>query len=329
MRSALDQEKHHDVAIMAYSAKFASGFYGPFREAVQCAPQYGDRKTYQQDPGNLHEAMREIELDIEEGADIIMVKPAMAFLDIVRTAKERFQMPTAAYNVSGEYSMVKAAAAQGWVDGERIMLDQIGYQSTVTEQTHRLAQVIREMDDLPEATAGLVAARLMAKHIGIPVVLEPLEDAIRLREHRLIRDIDNLLSAQNQAQVTRLVTAGIVYRLGKVDPDCAKWTDEDTDGLTEGLRDAVYAFMLREQRGGAAPVDPAEMLKAMAENLGKPNLPQPTGAQSSGGSTTSGPTINSSPVSDSPESLSKTLLYLDCMLQRYKKGFHEESPFIS
>jgi hypothetical protein len=184
--------------------------------------------------------------------------------------------------------------------GERIMLDQIGYQSTVTEQTHRLAQVIREIDDLPEATANLVAARLMARHIGIPVVLEPLEDVIRLREHRLIRDIDNLLSAQNQAQVTRLVTAGIVYRLGKVDPDCAKWTDDDTDGLTEGLRDAVYAFMLREQRGGAAPVDPAEMLKAMAENLGKPDLPQPTGVQSSGESTTSGPTINSSPVSDSP-----------------------------
>ncbi len=182
--------------------------------------------------------------------------------------------------------------------GERIMLDQIGYQSTVTEQTHRLAQVIREIDDLPEATANLVAARLMARHIGIPVVLEPLEDVIRLREHRLIRDIDNLLSAQNQAQVTRLVTAGIVYRLGKVDPDCAKWTDDDTDGLTEGLRDAVYAFMLREQRGGAAPVDPAEMLKAMAENLGKPDLPQPTGVQSSGESTTSGPTINSSPVSD-------------------------------
>jgi hypothetical protein len=184
--------------------------------------------------------------------------------------------------------------------GERIMLDQIGYQSTVTEQTHRLAQIIREIDDLPEATANLVAARLMARHIGIPVVLEPLEDAIRLREHRLIRDIDNLLSAQNQAQVTRLVTAGIVYRLGKVDPDCAKWTDEDTDGLTEGLRDAVYAFMLREQRGGAAPVDPAEMLQAMADSLGKPDLPQPTGQPSSGESTTSGPTISSSPVSDSP-----------------------------
>jgi porphobilinogen synthase len=123
MRAALDQEKYQDVSIMAYSAKFASGFYGPFREAVQCAPQYGDRKTYQQDPGNLHEAMREIALDIEEGADIIMIKPAMAFLDVVRTAKERFEMPTAAYNVSGEYAMVKAAAAQGWIDGERIMVE--------------------------------------------------------------------------------------------------------------------------------------------------------------------------------------------------------------
>jgi porphobilinogen synthase len=123
MRAALDHEKYHDVAIMGYSAKFASGFYGPFRDAAQCAPQYGDRKTYQQDPANLQEALREIALDIEEGADIIMVKPAMAYLDVVRAAKERFQMPTAAYNVSGEYSMVKAAAAQGWIDGERLMLE--------------------------------------------------------------------------------------------------------------------------------------------------------------------------------------------------------------
>lgn len=123
MRAALDQERHHDVAIMAYSAKYASGFYGPFREAAQCAPQYGDRKTYQQDPANINEAMREIALDIEEGADIIMIKPAMTFLDVVHAAKEKFKMPTAAYNVSGEYSMVKAAAAQGWVDGERIMIE--------------------------------------------------------------------------------------------------------------------------------------------------------------------------------------------------------------
>jgi hypothetical protein len=184
--------------------------------------------------------------------------------------------------------------------GERIMLDQVNYQSTVTEQTHRLAQIIREVDDLPEATANLVAARLMARHIGIPVVLEPLEDAIRMREHSLIRDIDTRLSAQNQAQVTRLVTAAIVYRLGKVDPSCATWTDEDTAGLTEGLRDAIYVFMLREQRGGGASADPDTVLQAMADSLGKPDLPQPTGAPSSGGSTTSGPTTQPSPASDSP-----------------------------
>lgn len=187
--------------------------------------------------------------------------------------------------------------------GERILLDQINYQSTVTEQTHRLAQIIREVDDLPEATANLVAARLMARHIGIPVVLEPQEDQIRLREHRLIRDIDNLLSAQNQAQVTRLVTAAIVYRLGKVEASCATWTDADTMGLTEGLRNAIYAFMLREQRGGGEPADPEAVLQAMANSLGKPNLPQPTGVPSSGGSTISGPTTPPSPASDSPGAL--------------------------
>ena len=183
--------------------------------------------------------------------------------------------------------------------GERMMLDEIDYQSTVNEQTHRLASVIREMDDLPEADANLVAARLMAKHIGIPVVLEPKEDAIRQREHRLIRDIDNRLSAQNEAQVTRLVTAAIIYRLGKVDPDCAKWTDDDTRNLTEGLRNAIYGFMLKEQRGGAAPADPAAALQLMADSLGKPNLP-PTGEPSSGSSATSGPTTQPSPASDSP-----------------------------
>jgi len=187
--------------------------------------------------------------------------------------------------------------------GERILLDQINYQSTVTEQTHRLAQIIREVDDLPEATANLVAARLMAKHIGIPVVLEPQEDQIRLREHRLIRDIDNLLSAQNQAQVTRLVTAAIVYRLGKVEASCATWTDTDTMGLTEGLRNAIYSFMLREQRGGGEPADPEAVLQAMANSLGKPDLPQPTGTPSSGDSTTYGPTTPPSPASDSPGAL--------------------------
>ena len=184
--------------------------------------------------------------------------------------------------------------------GERMMLDEIDYQSTVNEQTHRLARIIQEMDELPEEDAKLVAARLMAKHIGIPVVLEPKEDYIRQREHRLIREIDNRLSAQNEAQVTRLVTAAIIYRLGKVDPDCAKWTDDETRNLTEGLRNAIYAFMLREQRGGAAPADPEATLQLMAASLGKPNLPQPTGEPSSGSSTASGPVTTPSSASTSP-----------------------------
>jgi hypothetical protein len=184
--------------------------------------------------------------------------------------------------------------------GERMLLDEIDYQSTVNEQTHRLASIIREADDLPEATANLVAARLMAKHIGIPVVLEPLEDTIRQREHRLIRDIDNRLSAQNEAQVTRLVTAAIIYRLGKVDASCANWSDEDTRNLTEGLRSAIYSFMLKEQRGGTAPADPEVTLQLMAQSLGKPNLPPPIGEPSSGACTISGPTTQPLPVSDSP-----------------------------
>lgn len=123
MRKALDEESFVDLPIMSYSAKFASAFYGPFREAVQSAPQFGDRKSYQMDPANLHEALREVELDIQEGADIVMVKPAMAFLDVLRAVKEKFNMPTAAYNVSGEYAMVKAAAEKGWIDEKRIMLE--------------------------------------------------------------------------------------------------------------------------------------------------------------------------------------------------------------
>jgi hypothetical protein len=184
--------------------------------------------------------------------------------------------------------------------GERMLLDEIDYQSTVNEQTHRLATIIREMDDLPEADANLVAARLMAKHIGIPVELEPLEDTIRQREHRLIREIDNRLSLQNEAQVTRLVTAAIVYRLGKVDTDCAVWTDDDTRSLTEPLRNAIYAFMLKEQRGGTAPADPAAALQLMADSLGKPSLLPPTGELSSGACKTSGPTTQSSTESSSP-----------------------------
>jgi porphobilinogen synthase len=121
IRRALDARRMTEVGIMAYSAKFASGFYGPFREAAESAPQFGDRRTYQMDPANGREAMREIELDVEEGADIIMVKPALSYLDVIHAARERFQLPVAAYNVSGEYSMVKAAAERGWIDGPRVM----------------------------------------------------------------------------------------------------------------------------------------------------------------------------------------------------------------
>jgi porphobilinogen synthase len=121
IRRALDESQLTEVGIMAYSAKFASGFYGPFREAAESAPQFGDRRTYQMDPANIREALREIELDVEEGADIIMVKPALAYLDVIRAARERFDLPLAAYNVSGEYAMVKAAAERGWIDGPRVM----------------------------------------------------------------------------------------------------------------------------------------------------------------------------------------------------------------
>jgi porphobilinogen synthase len=121
IRRALDEASMTEVGIMAYSAKFASGFYGPFREAAESAPQFGDRRTYQMDPANVREALREMELDIEEGADILMVKPALAYLDVIRAARERFDLPIAAYNVSGEYAMVKAAAERGWIDGTRVM----------------------------------------------------------------------------------------------------------------------------------------------------------------------------------------------------------------
>jgi porphobilinogen synthase len=121
LRTALDGRGFTDIGIMAYSAKFASGFYGPFREAAESAPQFGDRRTYQMDPANGREAVREMALDIEEGADMIMVKPALSYLDVIRAARENFPLPVAAYNVSGEYSMVKAAAERGWIDGDRVM----------------------------------------------------------------------------------------------------------------------------------------------------------------------------------------------------------------
>ena len=119
IRSALDAREFEDVAIMAYSAKYASAFYGPFREAADSTPQFGDRRTYQMDPPNAREALREMALDIEEGADFIMVKPGLPYLDIVRAARENFDVPIAVYNVSGEYSMVQAAIANGWLEADR------------------------------------------------------------------------------------------------------------------------------------------------------------------------------------------------------------------
>jgi len=125
IRDALDAEGLTDVAILSYAAKYASAFYGPFRDAADSTPQFGDRKTYQMDPANAEEAMREVALDLEEGADLVMIKPALPYLDVVRRVKDAFEVPVAAYNVSGEYAMVKAAAQKGWVDGERVMMESL------------------------------------------------------------------------------------------------------------------------------------------------------------------------------------------------------------
>lgn len=123
IRAALDTQGFSQTPIMAYSAKFASGFYGPFREAAESTPQFGDRRSYQMDPANAREALREVDLDIAEGADIVMVKPALAYLDIIRQVRDRCDLPIAAYNVSGEFSMIKAAARNGWIDEQRIALE--------------------------------------------------------------------------------------------------------------------------------------------------------------------------------------------------------------
>jgi porphobilinogen synthase len=123
IRTALDQNSFDRVGILAYVAKYCSAFYGPFRDAADSAPQFGDRRAYQMDVSNSDEAIREVALDIDEGADIVMVKPALPYLDIIRRVKEEFQWPVAAYNVSGEYAMIKAAAAQGWLDEKRVMME--------------------------------------------------------------------------------------------------------------------------------------------------------------------------------------------------------------
>lgn len=125
IRNALDGDGFSTLPIMSYAAKYASGFYGPFREAAESAPKFGDRRSHQMDPANSDEALREVAQDIQEGADIVMVKPALSYLDVIYRVKKEFGMPTAAYNVSGEYAMLKAAASMGWVDGDRVMMEML------------------------------------------------------------------------------------------------------------------------------------------------------------------------------------------------------------
>jgi porphobilinogen synthase len=123
IREKLDEHKFENVPILSYAAKYCSGFYGPFREAAQSAPQFGDRRSYQMDPANAREALKEVALDLEEGADMVMVKPALPYLDVIRAVRDKFDVPVGAYNVSGEYAMVKAAAAKGWLDEQRVVLE--------------------------------------------------------------------------------------------------------------------------------------------------------------------------------------------------------------
>lgn len=150
IRNALDENGFKNVSIMSYSAKYCSAFYGPFREAANSAPQFGDRKTYQMDPANRREALREIEMDIEEGADIVMVKPALSYLDIIRDCRENFNMPVAAYSVSGEYAMVKAAGKLGLIDEERIMMEMLtsikraGAEIIITYHALEAAKVLKK-----------------------------------------------------------------------------------------------------------------------------------------------------------------------------------------
>ena len=125
IRKALDDKGYTKTPIMSYAAKYASGYYGPFRDAAESTPAFGDRRSHQMDTGNINEALREVEADIEEGADIVMVKPAGPYLDVIRKVKEKFGMPTAAYQVSGEYSMIKAAGMNGWIDEERVMIESL------------------------------------------------------------------------------------------------------------------------------------------------------------------------------------------------------------
>lgn len=148
IRAALDEAGQHETAIMSYAAKYASAFYGPFRDAAECAPRFGDRATYQMDPGNAREALREVTLDIQEGADIVMVKPALAYLDVIAKVRQAVDVPVAAYNVSGEYAMLHAAAEKGWIDLQRAALESLlsikraGADFIVTYHARDVAQLL-------------------------------------------------------------------------------------------------------------------------------------------------------------------------------------------
>lgn len=150
IREALDENGFYNIPIMAYSAKYASAFYGPFREAAESAPKFGNRSTYQMDPANSNEALREIEEDLIEGADIVMVKPALSYLDVIRRVKDNFNAPIAAYNVSGEFSMVKAAAANGWIDEDRLIkeiltsIKRAGADIIITYHAPQMAAILKK-----------------------------------------------------------------------------------------------------------------------------------------------------------------------------------------
>jgi porphobilinogen synthase len=154
IRAALDSSGFSDVAVLAYSAKYASALYGPFRDAAECAPQFGDRRTYQQDVANSDEALREVALDIAEGADMVMVKPAMAYLDVVRRVRDMVDVPVGAYQVSGEYAMVEAAAANGWIDRDSVILESLtsirraGADFVLTYWAAEVARFLREAPGL-------------------------------------------------------------------------------------------------------------------------------------------------------------------------------------
>ena len=150
IRAALDENNFELVPIMSYAVKYASSFYGPFRDAADCAPQFGDRRSYQMDPANTREALREATLDVDEGADILMVKPAVAYLDIISPLRDEFDLPVAAYHVSGEYAMIKAAAEKGWIDGEKVMAETLlsikraGADIIITYFAKEMAKLLRE-----------------------------------------------------------------------------------------------------------------------------------------------------------------------------------------